>query len=142
MFSVIVIWASLQLDLSPPMIVGESMQPRVFPIFLMGINLILVAVLSYQLYRKPSAPARVAFEDFPTWGSIGLLALFYPLTVYLDMFIGIAVVMFLMCLLWGERRWYVATTVALVTPSAIFLLFDLVLKVRFPRGVLTNLYYG
>jgi len=141
-FSVIVIWASLQLELSPPMIVGESMQPRAFPIFLMVINLLLVAVLSYQLYRTRPAPARVVFEDFPTWGSIGLLALFYPLTVYLDMFIGIAVVMFLMCLLWGERRWYVATTVSLVTPLAIFLLFDTVLKVRFPRGVLTNLYYG
>ena len=71
-----------------------------------------------------------------------LLVVFYGLTVYLDMFIGIAAVMFLMCLLWGERRWYVAVAVAGVTPLAIFLLFDLVLKVRFPRGVLTNLYYG
>jgi hypothetical protein len=141
-FSVIVIWAASQLELSPPMIVGESMQPRAFPIFLMVINLILVAVLAYQLFRKPPAADKVEFEDFPTWGSIGLLALFYPLTVYLDMFIGIAVVMFLMCLLWGERRWYVATAVALVTPVAIFFLFDLVLRVRFPRGVLTNLYYG
>lgn len=141
-FSVVVIWASLQLELSPPMIVGESMQPRAFPIFLMVINLFLVAVLAYQFHRKSPAPARTEFEDFPTWGSIGLLALFYPLTVFLDMFIGIAVVMFLMCLLWGERRWYVATAVALLTPLAIFFLFDLVLKVRFPRGVLTNLYYG
>jgi hypothetical protein len=138
----IFVWASLHLELSPPMIVGESMQPRAFPIFLMVINLILVAVLAYQIYRKAPASTHVEFEDFPTWGSIGLLALFYPLTVHLDMFIGIAVVMFLMCLLWGERRWYVATVVALVTPVAIFFLFDLVLKVRFPRGVLTNLYYG
>jgi len=141
-FSVIVIWASLQLELSPAMIVGESMQPRAFPVFLMVINLVLVALLSYQVYRQRPTPAKVEFEDFPTWGSIGLLALFYPLTVFLDMFIGIAVVMFLMCFLWGERRWYVATTVALVTPVAIFFLFDLVLKVRFPRGLLTNLYYG
>jgi len=50
--------------------------------------------------------------------------------------------MFAMCLLWGERRIYVASAVALVTPAAIFFLFDMVLRIRFPRGLLTNLYYG
>ena len=139
-FSLVVIWASLKLDVSPPMIVGESMQPRVFPIFLMVINLALVAFLAIQNYRQPPSP--VALERFPTWGSIALLVLFYPITVYLDMFIAIAVVMFLMCLLWGERRIMVATAVALITPVSVFFLFDLVLKVRFPRGVLINWYYG
>jgi len=139
-FSLVVIWASLQLELSPAIIVGDSMQPRAFPIFLMVLNLILVGILTWQLLKNP--PEKRALEEFPTWGSIGLLALFYPLTVYLDMFIGIAVIMFLMCLLWGERRWYVAGALAVVTPVFIFFLFDEVLQVRFPRGVLTNLYYG
>ena len=55
-FSVAVIRASLQLDLSPPMIVGHSMQPRAFPIFLMGINLVLVVVLVAQMVRRPPRP--------------------------------------------------------------------------------------
>ena len=139
-FSAVVIWVSLQLEESPPMIVGDSMQPRAFPIFLMAINLALVAVLASQFYRNP--PAKVSLEHYPTWGSIALLALFYPMTVYVDMFIGIAVVMFVMCLLWGERRIWVAGVLATVTPLAIFLLFDSVLRVRFPRGLLTNWYYG
>ena len=41
-----------------------------------------------------------------------------------------------------ERRISVASAVALVTTAAIFFLFDMVLRVRFPRGLLTNLYYG
>ena len=45
-------------------------------------------------------------------------------------------------LLWGERRLLVAGALAVVTPLTIFLLFDLVLRVRFPRGVLMNWYYG
>ena len=139
-FSVTVIWVATHLDLSPPMIVGDGMQPRVFPIFLMVINLVLVAVLAVQLQRSPAGEkGRVRF---PTWGSIVLLAVFYVLTIWLDMFIGIAVVMFLMCLLWGERRIWVAATVALATPASIFALFDLVLRIRFPRGLLTNWYYG
>ncbi len=139
-FSLAVIWASLQLELSPEMIVGDSMQPRAFPIFLMVINLVLLVIFAVQLQKQ--RPERVPLEPYPTWGSLALLGVFYLLTVFLDMFIGIAVVMFLMCLLWGERRIYVAATVALVTPIAIFLLFDSVLKIRFPRGILMNWYYG
>jgi hypothetical protein len=138
--SCVVIWASLQLDTSPPMIVGKAMQPRAYPIFLMVLNLLLVAALTLQLRKAPDDPPPP--ESYHTWGTMLLLVLFYPLTVWLDMFIGIAVVMFLMCLLWGERRWLVAGTTALLTPASIFLLFDKVLQVRFPRGILTNWYYG
>ena len=43
--SVAVIAVALQLEESPPMIVGDSLQPRAFPIFLMSINLLLVGFL-------------------------------------------------------------------------------------------------
>lgn len=139
-FSFAVIWASLQLELSPPMIVGDSLQPRVFPILLMVVNLVLAALLAIQYRAKP--PKKIQRESLQTWGSIVLFVIFYPLTVYLDMLIAIAVVMFAMCLLWGERRVYVAGAVALITPAAIFFLFDKVLRIRFPRGLFTNWYYG
>ena len=138
-FSLAVIWAALQLDLSPPMIVGDSLQPRVFPILLMVINLILAALLAIQYRARP--PKKIERDGLQTWGSVALFVIFYPLTVYLDMLIAIAVVMFVMCLLWGERRIHVAGSVALVTPAAIFFLFDMVLRIRFPRGLLTNWYY-
>ncbi len=138
-FSLPVIWAALQLDLSPPMIVGDSLQPRVFPILLMVINLVLAALLAIQYRKKP--PKKIERDGLHTWGSVALFVIFYPLTVYLDMLIAIAVVMFVMCLLWGERRIHVAGAVALVTPAAIFFLFDMVLRIRVPRGLLTNWYY-
>ena len=96
------------------MIVGDSMQPRAFPIFLMAVNLLLVAVLVVQIARE--SPKPVSLEPFATRGSILLMPVFYALTVWLDMFIGIAVVMFAMCLLWGERRLPVAGSLALATP--------------------------
>lgn len=139
-FSFAVIWVSLQLDISPPMIVGKSMQPRAFPIFLMVLNLILIGFLVLQIYRTPQK--QIANAPFATWGSIIIMIVFYLLTITLDMFIGIAVCMFLLSLVWGERRWLVAMVTALLTPLVIFLLFDNVLKIRFPRGVLTNWYYG
>ena len=139
-FSLIIIGIALQLDTSPEMIVGDSMQARSFPIFLMVLNLILIGVLTFQLSK--SSPKSTPIEKFPTWGSILLFVLFYLLTVYTDMFIGIFLVMFLMCRLWGEKRIWVSLLTASITPGLIFILFDFVLKIRFPRGLLTNIYYG
>ena len=139
-FSFIVIYISLQLDLSPPMIVGESMQPRVFPIFLMIINLILVGLMTFQFYQSP--PDSIPLEPFQTWGTIILLVVFYGMTTGVDFFVAIAVVMFLMCILWGEKRILVALSASLVTPILIFVLFDQVLQIRFPRGILLDWYYG
>jgi hypothetical protein len=139
-FSIIVIGISLQLDTSPEMIVGDSMQARSFPIFLMVLNLILIAVLIFQYKAKNPDP--IELEKFPTWGSMGLFLIFYLLTVYTDMFIGIFVVMLLMGLLWGEKRIWLSFLTATLTPFLIFLLFDFVLKIRFPRGILMDLYYG
>ena len=139
-FSIIIIGISLQLDTSPEMIVGDSMQARSFPIFLMVLNLILISVLTFQ-YKK-NKPEPIKLEKFPTWGSMGLFFIFYLLTVYTDMFIGIFVVMLLMGLLWGEKRIWVSFLTATLTPLFIFLLFDFVLKIRFPRGILMDLYYG
>lgn len=138
-FAVVVIVLSLQLDKSPPMIVGDSMQPRAFPIFLMVLLLILTGLLLMQFIRNE--PKSIPLEPLTTWGSIALMVVFYVVTKYVDMFIAVAVVMFFMGLLWGSR-WWVALITAIVTPASIFLLFDTVLRIRFPRGLFTNWWYS
>ncbi|MDG1935973.1 MAG: hypothetical protein P8I83_06110, partial [Paracoccaceae bacterium] len=59
LFSVIIVYLALQLKLSPPMIVGHSMQPRSFPIFLMVINLLLVVILIWQISKSPPKPVEL-----------------------------------------------------------------------------------
>ena len=141
LFSFVVIYLSLQLDTSPEMIVGDSMQARSFPIFLMVINLLLVGILSLQFYK--TYPKEVELEKFPTWSSMLLFLVFYIIILISgDMFVAIPIVMFLMGLTWGQKKVWVSLTNAIVTPLSIFLLFDYVLQVRFPRGWLTNIYYG
>jgi len=141
LFSFVIIYLSLQLDISPEMIVGDSMQARSFPIFLMVINLLLVGILSLQFYK--TYPKEVELEKFPTWSSMLLFLIFY-IIIFIsgDMFVAIPIVMFLMGLTWGQKKVWVSLTNAIVTPLSIFLLFDYVLQVRFPRGWLTNIYYG
>ena len=94
-FSFVVIFLSLQLDTSPEMIVGDSMQARSFPIFLMVINLLLIGILSLQFYK--TYPKEVELEKFPTWSSMLLFLVFYILvTISGDLFVAIPVIMFLM----------------------------------------------
>ena len=106
----------------------------------MFLNLILTGILAYQTHRPP--PKIPEPMNRVTWLSMALMVLFYGLTVSTDMFIAIAVVMFLLSLAWGERRLFIAAANAVLTPFLIFLLFDNVLRIRFPRGILMNWYYG
>lgn len=137
---IIIIYLALQLDTSPPLIIGDSMQPRSFPIFLMILNLVLTMVLARQMWTMPAEEhASVAL---PTWLSIVVMILFCVTTIYADMFLALPLAMFALALVWGERNIFMASGVALVTPYLVFMLFSEVLMVRFPRGILIDWYYG
>lgn len=123
-----------------PVIVGHSMQPRVFPIFLMVLIAVLNLGLIVQILSKP-LPHRY-WEPRQTWMSVVLMGVFYLLTEYVDIVLSLIVVMFTLCVVWGERRWWVAALVAFGTTALIFFGFDLLLEVRFPRGLFTDWYYG
>ena len=136
----VIIVVALNLEEAAPIIVGDGLQPRVFPIFLMTLNIFLALIMIWQFIKSP--PKSSIAERFPTVGSILLFGLFYILASHIDLFIGLAIVIFLMSRLWGNKRILSNLALAVITPLTIFLLFDLVLKIRFPRGLLTDWYYG
>ena len=138
--SSVIIGVALNLEEAAQIIVGDGLQPRVFPIFLMTLNIFLALIMIWQFFKSP--PKSSIAERFPTIGSILLFGFFYILASYVDLFIGIATVIFLMSRLWGNKRILSNLALAVITPLTIFLLFDLVLKIRFPRGLLTDWYYG
>ena len=116
------------------------MQPRNFPLFLMLLTAIINVLLIRQILKAP--PRQLTAHSYHTWGTIALMVVFYLVTVFADMMLAISLVVFSLCILWGERRLWVAALLAVLTPGTIFLFFDLVLQIRFPKGILTNLYYG
>ena len=138
--SSVIIGIALNLEEAAQIIVGDGLQPRVFPIFLMTLNIFLALIMIWQFFKSP--PKSSIAERFPTIGSILLFGLFYILASYIDLFIGLATVIFLMSRLWGNKQILSNLALAVITPLTIFLLFDLVLKIRFPRGLLTDWYYG
>ncbi len=140
LFCAVVAYISTTFEEALPLIVGHSMQPRAFPIFLMAVIAVLNVVLLSQILKKPIS--RRNWEPYQTWVSGILFGVFYFLTEHLDILIALAAVMFTLAVVWGERRIWVAAVLALGTTAAIFFSFDLVLEVRFPRGILTDWYYG
>ena len=106
----------------------------------MVINLLLVVIMVWQNSKNPPTPVKM--EGPTTWISIRLFALFYVLTVYADFFIAIAAVIFLLSVR-GESAACMLPVLSVTVPLTLFLVFDEVLKIRFPaRGLITNWYYG
>jgi len=133
-------WLATTFKKAPDIIVGDAMQPRNFPLFLIAIITILNCVLIRQMLRT-GAESRNP-QPLQTFVSAILMIVFYVGAISVDMFLSMAVVMFCMCLVWGERRIWVAGLVAVGTCATVFFTFDQLLQIRFPRGILTNLWYG
>jgi hypothetical protein len=70
-----------------------------------------------------------------------LFAVFGALT-WIDLFLALGIFAAALAALWGERRPRILILVGAVMTLVIFLLFDQIFEIRFPRGLLTNLWYG
>ena len=134
-FCLIAYWLSTQFDRVPPILL-RGMQPEYFP----QMVLILIIALSVlvMIFDKPIEHEAVGLN---VWRSIGLFVVF-SLVAQIDLFLGLGVFAGGLAWLWGERRLWSIGLVAIVSPTLVFFLFDLVFRIRFPRGVLTNLWYG
>ena len=94
---------------------------------------------AYMTWRDPVTVAEPMGKKTP--GTIVLMAVFVALCS-IDLFIALSLFAVALTMYWGERRPVFIAMVGLLVPIVIFFLFDLVFKIRFPRGLLTNLWYG
>jgi len=134
-FCVWAFWLSTQFDRVPP-ILKRGMQPSDFPQLVIGLIILLAVWLMFR--DKSEAPARLSKMVQVTMG----LLIGFLLIAEVDLFLGLALFSASLATLWGERRVWAIVLVGLISPIAVFFLFDGIFEVRFPRGLLTNLWYG
>ena len=128
-------WLSTQFERVPP-ILKRGMQPSDFPQLVIGL-IILLSV--WLIFRDTSpAPERLAKT---VQLSMALLVGFLLISE-VDLFLALGLFAGSLTALWGERRIWAVLLVGLIAPLAIFFLFDGIFEVRFPRGLLTNIWYG
>ena len=119
-----------------PPILKRGIQPSDFP------QLLLATIILLTLAMTILDPIRIKERlRGPVWGTLALFAVFAGLS-YIDFFLALAVFAVGLAAFWGERRIWVLAIVGAVVPLVIFFLFDQVFEIRFPRGLLTNLWYG
>ena len=134
-FCVGAFWLTTTFKKMPP-ILKRGIQPSDFPQLLLAVIVLLTLAMMWV------DPVRVKERLQGTvWGTLVLFAVFAGLTS-IDFFLALAVFAFALTFYWGERRISVLALVGLVMPVAIFFLFDQVFEIRFPRGLLTNIWYG
>ena len=135
LFAGAAIYISTTFKKMPP-ILKRGIQPSDFPQLICGLIIFLSLLMAWfdpaKLHEKVSAK---------TFLTIALIAAFV-LLVPIDLFIALGVFAAALSALWGERRMHVLGFVGVVMPLVIFFVFDLAFQVRFPRGVLTNMWYG
>lgn len=134
-FCLAAIWLSLSFEKMPP-ILKRGIQPADFP------QIVCWTIILLTLYMLWRDPVRVIEPmGSKTLGSLLLMIIFVALT-QVDLFLALAVFATLLALYWGERRVSRLLIVGLAVPVGVFFLFDQVFKIRFPRGLLTNMWYG
>ena len=135
LFCVVAFYFTTQFDRVPE-ILKRGIQPSDFPQLILILLIGLACLLPFEKtqHNRPAVPPSVFI-------SLSLLIVFVLLT-YLDFFIALGCFGGLLSFSWGERRLGALFLVTLFFPTFVFFLFDLVFEVRFPRGLLTNLWYG
>ena len=133
--SALAFWQSTQFDRVPP-ILKRGMQPEDFPQIIIALIIFLAVLLLIK--DTDQAPEKMTGK---VWPSMALMIAF-ALVIEIDLFLGLGVFSFLLCLLWGEKRVKALLLVGIVVPLIVFFFFDQVFEIRFPKGILTNLWYG
>ncbi len=135
LFACAAIYVSTTFKKMPP-ILKRGIQPSDFPQLVCGLIIALSLLMAW--FDPVRMQERMVTK---TWLTIALMAGF-ALLVSVDLFIALGCFAAALSALWGERRIGVLAGVGLLVPLVIFFLFDQAFQVRFPRGLLTNMWYG
>ena len=137
--SSILLYFTFTFDIVPP-ILNRGIQPATFPKALL-ILIIALTLLTYFIYLKNPWKNE---KKLPNSFYITLLSFVVFITVskFLDFFLGIALLSIIVSYFWGERRVTYLIMVSIIFPLIVFVFFETILGLRFPPGIITNLYYG
>ena len=74
--------------------------------------------------------------------TLSFFVLFVLIAKFIDFFLAIGSLSFLVSYFWGERKIFYLILVSVLFPVIVFIFFETILGLRFPGGIITNLYYN
>ena len=137
--SLILLFTTFTFDVVPP-ILNRGIQPATFPKALL-ILIILMSLLIYYLAIKN--PWKVE-KKLPKSFFLTILSffIFVVISKTLDFFLAISALSIFVSYYWGEKRIFYLLLVGIIFPVLVFIFFETILGLRFPPGIITNIYYS
>ena len=123
-----------------PPILNRGIQPATFPKALLILIISLSLIVYYLSIKIPWNIEKKLPNSF--YITLASFIIFSVISVTLDFFLGISVLSILVSFFWGERRIIYLLLVSIIFPIIVFIFFETILGLRFPGGIITNLYYN
>jgi len=136
--SIILLISTFTFDIVPP-ILNRGIQPATFPKGLLILIITLTSVIYYLSFKKPWKKEKKLPKNF--FLTILSFIFFIIISKSLDFFLAISVLSVFVSYNWGEKRIFYLLLVGIIFPLIVFIFFEMILGLRFPPGIITNLYY-
>jgi hypothetical protein len=137
--SFILLIVTFTFDIVPP-ILNRGIQPATFPKALLVLIICLTSIVYYLSLKFPWKKEKKLPKSF--YITLYNFILFIVIAKTLDFFLAISVLSFLVSYFWGERRIIALLLVSILFPIIVFVFFETILGLRFPPGIITNIYYN
>ena len=136
--STILLISTFTFDIVPP-ILNRGIQPATFP---KGLLLLIISLTLVVFYLSIKKPWKIE-KKLPKTFFLTLLSfiLFVIVSKTLDFFLAISLLSIFVSYCWGEKRLFYLILVSIIFPIIVFIFFETILGLRFPPGIITNIYY-
>ena len=137
--SVALLITTFTFDIVPP-ILNRGIQPAAFPKALLVLIIIMTLLVYYLATKKPWKVQKKLPKSF--FLTLLSFLIFVVVSKTLDFFLAISALSVFVSYYWGEKRIIYLLLVGIIFPVIVFVFFETILGLRFPPGIITNIYYS
>ena len=137
--SSLLLYVTFTFDIVPP-ILNRGIQPATFPKALLVLIIIMTLLVYYLATKNPWKVQKKLPKSF--FLTLLSFLIFVVVSKTLDFFLAISALSIFVSYYWGEKRIIYLLLVGIIFPIIVFIFFETILGLRFPPGILTNIYYS
>ena len=137
--SLILLFTTFTFDVVPP-ILNRGIQPATFPKALLVLIIVMTLLIYYLATKNPWKVEKKLPKSF--YLTLLSFLIFLVISKTLDFFLAISVLSIFVSYCWGEKRIFYLLLVGIIFPVIVFIFFETILGLRFPPGIITNIYYS
>ena len=139
LISIALLITTFTFDIVPP-ILNRGIQPATFPKALLILIIVMSLLIYYLAIKNPWKVEKKLPKSF--FLTILSFFIFVVISKTLDFFLAISALSIFVSYFWGEKRIFNLLLVGIIFPVLVFIFFETILGLRFPPGIITNIYYS